>query len=76
MTELHGNFQFSIVKDGIESYVDLCPELMSMRDQMGNIRQAVGRGSPGTKLWPTNIDCIGAMIYGTDTADKIFGRSQ
>jgi hypothetical protein len=49
---------------------------MCMSDKLFDIGETVAGRRPGTKLRAADIDSIGTMIYGTDTAGKVFCRGQ
>ncbi len=68
--------KLTIIEDGVQSNIDPRPELMGNGHQFFNIRETIGGGSSGTKLWATDVNGIGTVVDGGNATGKIFGRGQ
>jgi hypothetical protein len=62
---------------GVEGDVELAPALAADLDQRRHISQTeIGRVSPGTEGFETEIDCVGAVVQGGKKSLNAAGRGQ
>ena len=74
--QLTSRFQLIIENNGVYGNVDLSTILMSILAQAGNVLNTIAGSCPRPKTMCTNVDSIGTMINGGNTAFQILGRRQ
>ena len=74
--ELFRVFQFFIAQDGVDGDIDAHIIYMGIFHQSGDVVRRVAGGGTCPEARGTDVDGIGAMVYGSESARQVLGRCE